>query len=191
MWRHRPLPSIECVGVRVCNLAVHLSLRGMEEGTNGDDIISPSISWRCFVRWRQGGGEEINAQSSSKRQPHANTTVKAVKCNVRAFPAAAGSIEQHAESWSGLASTLASAADRWSARQSRRLVTLEVGLQNYVRKPLGIIIGDEFPTEKHTAKEKGEKKGELLLCSSMTWLSFICKGKEAMGPHTLCTASTR
>lgn len=48
----------------------------------------------------EGGavGGEIKAQSSSKRQPDANTTVKAVKCNVRAFPEAAGAVEQHAES---------------------------------------------------------------------------------------------
>lgn len=55
-----PASFLQRMCMRVCarDGAVSLSARGMEEGTKGDDIISLSISWRCFVRRRQGGRRE-------------------------------------------------------------------------------------------------------------------------------------
>lgn len=101
---------------------------------------------------RVGGEKEIKAQSSSKRQPDANTAVKAVKCNVRAFPEAAGAMESRRE----LASTLAPAADRWSTRRSRRRATLEVGLHRGGNRveALSAAGGARLPTERQTCVKK-------------------------------------
>lgn len=99
----------------------------------------------------KAGREGIKAQSPSKRQPHANTTVKAVKCSVRAFPEAAGSGEQHAESWRELASTFG-----YYCRSMEPSAILTAGdsggrATELWRKMHGSIIGGRLTAEKHTA----------------------------------------
>lgn len=110
----------------------------------------------------EGGavGGEIKAQSSSKRQPDANTTVKAVKCNVRV-------------GGSSPALWLLLPIDRalgtpdsgrlW--RSGSRVAGREAGQ----RKPHGSIIDGGLPTVSVHAAYKiknGGKKKEPLLWSS-------------------------